>query len=322
MKQDIRTFFSTQTNANNLISYRIVHLLIKDEYPIIFFSYLFSWLRRQTTVSLERIDLSCIDVSRAIALMQTTFLGNQHLYWLSGITQLEKKKAQELRDFIQSYNGPHILIVIDDQEYKSQSAHHVLSLTVPEECDMALYKLMNSVFMPELRQNSSLITTLWTYYDQLPLDTACMLMKYAQLVPTMDEKAIDEWINKVIAPDTSLFSLSTYLFAKNSTMFFKLWKKVEPLYSPAFWVIFWSEQFWRAHYMVRYLSAKQPVMAKKIAYKLPFSFIQRDWKKVTIDELGKAHAYLYTIDWHVKNNGNSLILELFYSQFLQGAFKK
>src|ERR1700679_3121109 len=121
MKQDMRTFFSTQTAADNLTSYRVVHLLIKNEYPIIFFSFFFSWLRTQIPISLERIDLNNIDVSRAIALMRTTFLGSQYVYWVSGIPQLEKKKAQQLRDFIQTYNGPHILIVVDDQEYTSQS---------------------------------------------------------------------------------------------------------------------------------------------------------------------------------------------------------
>ena len=227
-----------------------------------------------------------------------------------------------MRDFVQSYTGPHIVIIIDDQEYKGLANNQLLSLIIPTECDVSLYKILSSIFMPELRQKNLLTTQVWTYYDQLSLDSACMLMKYAQLIPAMDEKAINEWISKIIAPDTSLFSLSTYLFAKNGTLFFKLWKKTEPLYSSAFWVIFWSEQFWRAHYMIKYMAAKQPVMAKKIAYKLPFSFIQRDWKKVTINELSKAHAYLYTIDWHIKNNGNPLILELFYSQFLQNAFKK
>lgn len=320
MKQDIRTFFSTQNIAHTLLSYRIIHLLIKDECPIIFFSYFFSWLRAQVSFSLERIDLNVVDISRAIALMQTTFLGTRYIYCLSGIMQLEKRKAQELRDFINAYKGPHILIVIDDQEYKDQTGQ-LLLLTIPEQCDVTLYKLLSSIFGSETRQKS-LVSMVWTYYDQLPLDTACMLMKYAQLVPAMDEKAIDEWINKVIAPDISLFSLSTYLFAKNSTLFFRLWKKIEPLYSPAFWVIFWSEQFWRAHYMVKYIQSKQPVMAKKVAYKLPFSFIQRDWKKITVNELSNAHAYLYNIDCHIKNNGSPSVLELFYSQFLQSTFKK
>jgi hypothetical protein len=126
---------------------------------------------------------------------------------------------------------------------------------------------------------------------------------------------MEEWFNKIIAADVSLFTLSTYFFAKKSKQFFQLLAHIGPQYSEIFWVSYWSEAVWKAHYYIAFTKAKQFSEAKKISTRLPFNFIQRDWKLHSPESLKKAHQHLYEIDFSLKNGGSQGMLDLFYSRY-------
>jgi hypothetical protein len=71
---------------------------------------------------------------------------------------------------------------------------------------------------------------------------------------------------------------------------------------------------------IEYASQGDYAEAKKVGYKLPFSFIQRDWKNHSIEELKQAHQGIYELDYRIKNGGDESFLEHFYIQAMSAQF--
>ena len=68
------------------------------------------------------------------------------------------------------------------------------------------------------------------------------------------------------------------------------------------------------------MKQKKQAEAKKAQYKLPFSFINRDWHMYSLDELRNAHDCLTKIDFQLKNGASDIGLEYFYTQFFDNKF--
>jgi hypothetical protein len=147
------------------------------------------------------------------------------------------------------------------------------------------------------------------------LDTSILLIEYARLLGRNSQIFFQQWLPHIVVPDVSLFSLSQALFDKNARQFFTQWQRVSALYSPPFWVSFWSEQLWRACCYIYLQKNGKKDEAKKMCYRLPFSFIETTWRHYTIDELRYAHQLLYDIDYHLKQGGSEHGLELLYARF-------
>jgi hypothetical protein len=91
-------------------------------------------------------------------------------------------------------------------------------------------------------------------------------------------------------------------------------------YAPTFWANFWADQIWRAYVYCDLMKQQRHTDAKKVQYKLPFSFINRDWHRYDLAELRNAHHFLTTLDFRLKNGSSELGLEHFYSQFFEDVF--
>jgi hypothetical protein len=122
-----------------------------------------------------------------------------------------------------------------------------------------------------------------------------------------------------VTPQASLFALSDAIFQKNKKLALPLWHSVRDTFSIQFWLSFWSEQTWRAYWYIILMRAGRVSDAKKIAYRLPYSFIQKVWRQYDPNALIKAHAFLYDIDSASKNGQlpeGSTILDLFCLQLM------
>ena len=157
---------------------------------------------------------------------------------------------------------------------------------------------------------------------KMTLDQACMLMQYISVMGDVSYESVRGLLQRVVVPDHSLFVLSQHFFAKDQEAFFKLWKQVEPEFPIEFWIPYWSEQLWQASLFVMQVQELGPIGAKKGVTRLPFSFLQRDWKKYGVRELCAAHTFLYGVDFGLKNGYAEHGLELFLAQFLQGGFTR
>jgi hypothetical protein len=129
------------------------------------------------------------------------------------------------------------------------------------------------------------------------------------------------FFEKIIVPETSLFVISQYFFAKDSRAFFNVWHQYQLEYPLAFWSVFWSEQLWRAYFVWFYLNQKNHAAAKSMSFRLPFTYLQKDWKKSSLTELKNAHQYIYELDLNAKSSVETTYsLDLFYSKFFSNEF--
>ena len=141
------------------------------------------------------------------------------------------------------------------------------------------------------------------------------LYNVASTLPTAPQGNATPVLDRIVAPDYSLFMLSTFFFGKKKKSFFALWLGVKDLYPEAFWTSYWSEQIFRAYGYSQYAKRQDFTKAKKIGYRLPFSFIQKDWRSVEQSALVKAHQSIYSADWHAKNSLHPY-LEIAFLEFM------
>ena len=306
------SFFSENT---------MFHFISKGEYPLIFFSFLMKKLKEVVPFEIEIINLNSKDLLGIKSKLATTFLGQKKLYWLEDISSLKSKDRAKWVDYIKNYNGPNLLGFFSDDAVKLGKRKNVAVTQIDNFVDQRMFlKMVEFSSKPLTKSLAKIFSDFFAAHKKITLDTACMLMNYAFLVGRQHKEFCEKWINKIIIPEKSLFTLSQYFFDRNPKSFLKLWGDLQDDYSDQFWITFWSEQIWRSCNVVKFIKARNMPEARKVSFRLPFSFMQRSWRNFTVDELTNAHSFLYSIDYSLKNGGDSFSLDLFYSKFFQKAF--
>ena len=289
-------------------------------YPGLFFSQFFSHAKKKglqfTTLHLEDVELADF-----FAAMQMSFLGQKTVFWCPGLVDCAAAKKKELTKYLVSYAGPHRLIVWSDQSIGKNG------IELPPKVDQKLFKELWQLLYPETELAASMLSHCCGKESVLDWDASCMLMQYMQVVASDDSSSSDVTQDlrkigeKIIAPEKSLFTLSQHFFAKNQDTFLAAWRAVEPDFPPEFWTVFWSEQLWQASLFVDQALQVGPQAARKGINRLPFSFMQKDWRGYSAWELCAAHNFLYGVDYGMKNGHAAHGLELFLMKFLQSDFQ-
>lgn len=135
---------------------------------------------------------------------------------------------------------------------------------------------------------------------------------------TLVEDALLEQIRGMLKSESSLFTLSQLFFAKQPEAFYRYLATIQSMYPEQFWISFWSEQLYRAFFYVTYMKKGNQSEAQKIGARLPFSFLQRDWRKHESAALASSHAFLYELDSALKNSRGELGFDRFYHNFFKG----
>lgn len=297
-----------QTSAS-LMQYPVIAFQ-GSTYPLLFFSLLSARLKSRG-IALEVIDCAEHESSMLESKFQTSFLGTQLFFWLKDVGQLNDRTRKWLIKFITDYQGPHTIAFFLSNKESLVLEKPSICIIVPDHVDQKIVGSMATFFCKE----NSAIMRIYKGRDGITVDSACLLMQYAQLVGVHAEPFISQWVDKIITPERSLFTLSTYFFAKKPKPFFELLAHLNTQYSEVFWVSYWSENIWRAYHYIVLTKEKQFGEAKKIGNRLPFTFLQRDWKLHSSKHLRIAHWQLYEIDFALKNGASSGMLDLFYSKF-------
>lgn len=283
-------------------------------YPLLFFSLLFK-LKIFSTQHMRKIDAEQLDNAGLKSSLQIPFLGSTILYWFGDIKQISPAKAKSFLQYMQTYQGPHaVWFFVDQWDQQKNNSHCVVSLDElsKEDC----FEIIR-VFMPA-DYDFSFIAAVMEKKSITSLDEICLLLQYCSLLSKKQiPQFIEHWLDKIIAPERSLFTLSTHFFAQKPALFFPLWNILHNDYPPAFWLAFWSDQLFRATNFITLMKKNMQGEAKKIAYKLPFTFIKRDWQKITVSKLNNAHDVLYHLDYSIKQGGSEQFLNLFFAQFFE-----
>jgi hypothetical protein len=312
--------FFAQSSASDLFqSQSLIIFQYKQEYPLLFFSQFFKTIKEKSA-SFSSIELSADQESAIMSRLTTSFLGGRMIYSLQRFEGLDEKSKKMWLGFIEQYQGPHCLIIAVNGEVRKAHADQLIIMlddTIDQKSFIALLPSLAS----DLVGKKELIAAVFKQSPMIPLDQACLLMHYMKVIGNNAGFFLNEWLHKIIIPERSLFSLSTFFFAKKAKLFLDQWRLLSGQYSEQFWVAYWSEQLWRAHYFIEFMQAHKMAQAKKISMRLPFTFMQRDYKSYQGDELKNAHDFMYQLDNAFKNGGSPVALDLFYSKFFLGQFK-
>lgn len=291
-----------------------------SEYPVLYCFYILDRLKK-IGLPVECVDIETQSVSEIMAKLEMSFLGMRIYYWLRNLSILPAKDRKTLLTYLEQYQGPNAVFFFIDQDTVVKPANSWFFITlekgITQQQFIQLFAVENA---SAVRRNASLISALFVHQPTISLDNAYILMRYFSLIGPQDTVLMSEWLNDLMAPEQSLFTLATHFFARDKKKFFMLWQRMHSTYAEAFWMTFWSEQLWRAANYNELMDRKEVVEAKKISFRLPFSFMQRDWKKSSRQELINAHDFICALDYGFKNGGLSWI-ELFYTKFFEGKFR-
>lgn len=282
-----------------------------QNYPLLFFSYATTALNKKQPGLMTIIDPTLQDETYIKAQLQTSFLGIKRLFWFGSLAALDASAQKRWEGFLYEYNGPNTILFFSEEKHETKSK--TLELMVPASIDKKLFQAI--VTLIGLSASDEFIRSLYDRVQSLSLENACLLAQYAGLIGSKQYDFFDLWFDKLIVSDSSLFTLSQYFFAQDAHAFFGYWANIRGAFSEPFWITFWSEQLFRAHAFVRFMKQGKRAEANRISYKLPFSFMQRDWKQYQPDALQSAHNLLYQVDYQLKNGGSAYGLDLFYAHF-------
>jgi hypothetical protein len=272
--------------------------------------------------SIESINCTTVDVASLKAMLSMVSFFGATTYYLEQFSALPVKKQQEMLDYVRSYSGPHKIIFFADNTIGELSATKIMHVIVlPQEfAPRDYYMIRFLVNGASLSDKNAFASELVMRTDQLSLDKACFFAQYEALLGKNCDDFFSQWMIHLAEPTSSMFTLSQYFFGKKNRSFFRQWSYMSELYLPPFWISFWADQLWRAYVYTELMQQKKIVEAKKAQYKLPFSFINRDWSAYSLDELRNAHHCLATIDYQLKNGASDIGLEYFYTQFFDNKF--
>ncbi len=305
--------------ANEQLSPFPVLLFSAKQYPVIFFSKLLFQLRYQYGLDPKSILFSQLSSQALQAQLVTTFLGRSDVLWLGDLSSVEPAALKkQMLSLLVSYQGPHRLIGCIHPDDKSLQMKEVISLDEDfSEYDRRAFVTFLFPYIPSV---ADAVEKLIKGTRVSSVDQLSMIAQYAGVVGKNVTLFSDSWMKKINAPESSLFDLSSYFFGRKTEQFWNAWHLLKGEYAAPFWTTYWSEQLWRAHYVIKFYKENKITEAKQLSFRLPFSFLQRDWKNLSAIELQHAHQFLYDGDYAFKNGGSEFFLEVFYATFLTKQF--
>lgn len=262
------------------------------------------------------------EFTNLILQVETPFLGITCLFWIVTSSAEQKSKAlQERIRYFLNYSGPHMIVFCQDISHdllaSIESKVPAFVVAIPETLDKKMAIQLVSMIAGDHRVPEAILEAAFQKISPLYLDSACMIHEYLLVAGKNRTSFMQDWFDVIISPDRSLFLLSQHFFAKKSKEFFQQWSCVSAQYAPQFWMTFWSEQLWRACLYIQLMKQNSHAEAKKISFRLPFSFIKKDWQFHDREQLQNAHEQIYAIDAFLKRGGDaSGALELFFSRYL------
>jgi len=287
----------------------------------LFFSFLFKRIAQLFNLQLVTIDASEREEKDIRAALEVSFLGSSYCYLIKNLEEFSAAQLKTLISYLEQYKGPHKVIVYCKAETKVSSKKGALIIKADDAADAKLYtKLYEYIHTEQLSLEDLFVKKLFSICKTITLDEAYMMITYQKVLGKRSEEFFDTWLPHIIVPDLSLFTLSQYFFAKDQKNFSALWHKIHDKFPDEFWTSYWSDQLWNAAAYLQKMSNQESIGNAK-AYRLPFSFMQRDYKRYALAELSQAHTFLYSIDYNLKNGAGYQAVDLFCAQFINGGFR-
>ncbi|MCB9492943.1 MAG: hypothetical protein H6679_01560 [Epsilonproteobacteria bacterium] len=264
----------------------------------------------------RKLDSSTLDKNSLNAQLSQTILGQQLFFLLGNIEEIKnKKQREEIITFLLAYRGPHY-VTFFIPELKNKPSKDIQTIVLDQAVDHKTFSALSTFLTLKHSQGKqAIIKKIFSSVQSMSLDQACMLSCYIDLINPKTASETHDYVLRLLSTELpSLNQLSEHFFAKNAPEFFSTWTQVKDEYPDVFWVTFWSEQIWRAYHVKKFLAAQNFVHAKRMSYRLPYSFLNRHWKTFKLSDLADAYSMLYTIDYSIKRGSTFTSLDLFYAK--------
>ena len=308
----------------NTISFqgKILVFRVKKQYPHLFFSFLLDFIKKKQGLSSLVLDLERIRLEEAMVKVSMVPFGGSLLYWTTYLGVGGHKKSESFLRLLTHYMGVNtVMLNVSHAMLIPKGTTHINYIEVEETCDRKLFDLLMSYFTPgiEKMERNKLIKLVFQG-AAVSIEEGCSFLRYVDILGCNVSLLSMILAENASVSHSSLFFLSRYFFAKEAKNFFTLWFFLCKRYSPLFWITFWSDQMWYAFHYAYFRQREDLKQAKMVSFRLPFSFLQKDWSNYVSKELIVAHQFISSIDFHLKNGGHSFSLDLFLSKFLWGEF--
>jgi len=302
---DINTFTSYQDH---------VIYFTANTYPFNFFKLFFNFLNKQHRIKTTNLFINNLAEWQAcLPNLEMSFLGQKSYYW-----RLDAKNKQAIYKYLANYQGPHTILIFVNSDDLNSNQKNIINLELKTNKELAsLVRLLPGANY--LRITNFIKQVQDKLGVQLNIDQFCILIQYGLLVRDLDEFDL-KWVYQVIDLEQSLFDLSKHFLFRDSAAFYKSWATVSTTYPEQFWITFFSEQLFRAHWFIVYQKEQNFRLAKQIGFRLSFNFMKNGWRYLDPNLLLKAHDFLYQADYQIKNGGSELWLEAFFNKFFKSDF--
>ena len=259
------------------------------------------------------------------AQLAVSFLGQQLFYRYAGFDLLSASHKRGFIDFVSTYSGPHWVVFYsqDLQIIKQLQGQKVYCVDASLKFDriagwrLWLY-LLGSVIAVE---TELLFADIFSRFGKCSVDQILVASRYAIFLRQNAHRFFAEYGEDILGGTVSLYDLVGALLACKREAFFVIWKKAKKSYPDQFWLSFFSEHIFRAHWFIFYLQKGDSASAQQIGTRLPFQFLKKDYKLTDVLALRKLHQDLYSIDWGLKN-GQEATLDLAFLKFFRMANQK
>lgn len=287
-----------------------------SDFCSIFFSKLFEFLERNQKLPYSKRSLLAENLKNEYhSYLEQSILGNYSFYWLGNLS--EQAKNTKLLNYLSNYDGLHIISFFIPNDFKNfKLPKNALQIEIDSNINIDEAKKIIALFSPKMPDKKiAMLSKIFNGRNDIDIDSVCMLVNYFELININALDSSFAYIAKIFGMQPVLSQLSNAFWTKNTKDFFYIWQKIESSYPEVFWVIFWSEQVWKAYHTILFLNQKNFVKAKQISYGLPFSFINKDFKNFRLVDLTYLYESLYDIDFAIKKGSEFYSLDLFYLNY-------
>lgn len=262
----------------------------------------------------SRIQINNQDAKNFLPFLQQTILGQISFFWLGDVDEsFTQKQATFLIEALSKYSGEN-RIAFFAREVPQKNL--IVELPLPSEITLDEGIVLIKFFFSKMLNNSQKLHAIELLFKQcktISLNLFMTIMDSFELVHSKNLDLLLEYLAPTLPFNAELSQLSQAFF-KRDTLFFKYWQELNKIYPPVFWLVFWGDQWWRAFHLTTFALQKNIILAKKMGFKLPYSFITKDWQSYQPQYFQNLLAKLYAVDYNIKQGSTFCFFDVIHAQ--------
>jgi hypothetical protein len=253
-------------------------------------------------------------------MLGTAFLGHTQIYITPWLGDLKDDVVKTFGAFCTTYKGPHYLIVWAKEKQGAWFSKGGVVQMVEGAGALSTSQLAT---LPALQETSrrAFAQALLARYKNLSYEQLATCLAYAPLLGRSYDVFLETWAPKILNQKRSLYTLSGLFFGPSYKAFLTEWQAQSADYPPEFWTVYWSDLAWQAYVYRVCMQTGREADAKVAARRLPFAFVQREWRSREPAQCAQLVTAFSAVDHTLKNGGTALGLEVAFLNWFSGRGK-